>query len=720
MPQLTIASQVVEPFDLPADLKPLEDLALNLRWTWTPEVQALFQAIDPARWARGIGPVALLRDSKAIEALSDDKKFARRVASAAKDLEGYLANDGGTWYRTQGGKAFEKGPVAYFCAEYALHVSMNQYAGGLGILAGDHCKEASDMGLPFVPVGMFYRRGFFQQMVDFDGRQEHLYPTYDPAFLPIRRVLDPRSGCPLTIALELPGRTLVIAVWLMQVGRVPLLLMDSDLPVNREEDRPITSQTYTNTREMRICQEFVLGVGGVRVLRALGIAPSVWHMNEGHSALLVLERLREAVEAGSSFASARDKVRTGSIITIHTPVPEGNERFDAKLVSNLIEPLLKSSGLKAKDIMKLGLGADGDAKIFDMTAFGLRHSAAANGVSLLHGETADKTWRKTLGRKVIGVTNGIHVPTWLGPEMRKVYESAGAKFQHATDVKVKAEARPKWEGALELDDAALWQAHQRQKSALIEFAKGRLLSQHARLGEGPSALRELVESLDPDAFLIGFARRFATYKRAGLLFTDERRVLRLFDAPGRKVQVLFAGKSHPTDRGGQAVVQQVYAKTQERRFKGKVFLLEDYDMEVGARLVQGVDLWLNNPRRPLEASGTSGMKAAANGIPNASILDGWWDEAFESGRAQNGFAIGGRTIPKVLEKQDKQDAKALYRCLEEEVLPAFFERDKNGVPSAWLPLMKNAIASSLYSFSTSRMIRDYVEEMYAAAAKGFK
>lgn len=692
---------------LPESLNGLLRLAYNLRWTWRPRTQAIFRQIAPKAWEANVNPVQILRE---VHDWTPFLELAHDINREVDALDSYLARPMGDW-------KVGLGPVAYFCAEYAIHTSMNQYAGGLGILAGDHCKETSDLGLPFVAVGLFYRRGFFHQMIDWSGRQEALYPSYDPVNLPLQRVLRPDSQEALTIELELPGRTVAAAVWLMAVGRTPLILLDTDLAENTPEDRKITSQVYTNWREMRVCQEFVLGVGGVRALSELGIVPSSYHLNEGHSAFLLLERLRTACEQGDKFQAARKVVGAHSVLSIHTPVPEGNERFDAKLVGELIKPLLAQSPFKPKQILELGLGADSDPRVFDMTAFALRHSVLANGVSLLHGKTADKTWREISGKKVIGVTNGVHMPTWIGPEMRSLFTRVGASFENETRVDVGPEARPEWLTVADIDGWELWRAHLAQKASLISWAENRLFETGARHGEGPSELARYHGALDPDAFLIGFARRFATYKRAWLLFSDLDKALRLLDAKGRKVQILFAGKSHPSDRGGQAVIEQVYALTQHPKLKGKVFLLEDYDMETGAKLVQGVDLWLNNPRRPLEASGTSGMKAAANGVPNASILDGWWDEAYVGGKHRNGWAIGDQKVSDDPAKQDERDAASLIKVLGKEVLPAFFDRNADGLPAQWVEVMKRSIATSVYSFSTARMIRDYVDEMYSVAGK---
>jgi starch phosphorylase len=676
-------------FDLPKSLAELAPLALNLRWAWHAPTAACFQEI------RGEGgPVAKLRRSDQLAELAKDKAYVAQVQAAAEDLRTYLASAG------------SGEPVAYFCAEYGLHETFSLYSGGLGILAGDHLKEASDQNLPLIGIGLFYRAGFFRQIVDHEGRQEHVPPVLHPDDLPMQRTT-------VKVHVSLPGRTVVAAVWRADVGRVPLLLLDTDLPENSAEDRKITGQLYTSGRDMRLHQEVVLGIGGAKALAALGIQPRTWHMNEGHSALLLVERLRAMTASGTSLVEAKAQVKASSILTIHTPVPAGNERFGADHVAKVLGPSLEGSELSIPALLAMGLDSVKDKSIFDMTGFAIRLSRAANGVSLLHGKTADKTWRKVAGFEVGAVTNGVHLPTWLGPEMTALLEDAGATFVPGTALKTaKGKERPVWTVAGDLPDEALWQAHLDQKRRLIEFARRRLFEQHARHGEGPDELRAWLESLEPNALILGFARRFATYKRAHLIFRDERRLAKLLNAKDRPVRIVFAGKAHPADRAGQALIAQVYKKAMSPKFRGKVFFLEEYDMEVGRHLVQGVDVWLNNPRRPLEASGTSGMKAAANGVPNASILDGWWDEAYEGGKTPNGFAIGGRKTVADEKAQDAADAEALYKLLEDEIVPTFFDADGRGLPARWLPVMKRSIATSLWAFSSARMIEDYAHLMY--------
>ncbi len=555
-----------------------------------------------------------------------------------------------------------------------------------------------------------YRQGYFRQSIDADGHQEHAYPSLDPHRLPLGRVVDPRTGRPLEIAVELPGRSVVCAVWLAQVGRVPLFLLDTDVPDNAAADRPITAQLYVRGREMRLHQELVLGVGGVRVLDALGIEPSAWHLNEGHSAFMIVERIRALMQAGTTAADAFERVRESAVFTIHTPVSAGNEKFDAALVRRLTKDLLAPAGLDIDRILQLGIGENNDDKTFDMTAFSLRMSRTANAVSKLHGETANHTWQPITGKTILGLTNGVHIPTWIGPSLLPILEEAGIDVD---DVHAAHQDDQILKVIDEISNRKLWDGHQRQKLELIYFIRQRLRRQLARHGEAPSVLAEVDKVFDPNVLTIGFARRFATYKRAWLLFSDEERLARLLWHRERPVQIVFAGKAHPADRPGQKMIQEIFQKSRSPRFKDRIVVIEDYDMRVGRFLVQGVDVWLNNPRRPLEASGTSGMKAGANGVLNLSVLDGWWDEGYCSELPhQNGWAIGGRTVDTDESAQDRADAESLYQLLENEVTPLYYARDALGLPSLWLERMRASMRQTLWPFSTSRMLEEYVTKMY--------
>ncbi|HVM29396.1 MAG TPA: alpha-glucan family phosphorylase [Candidatus Limnocylindrales bacterium] len=710
MPSYTkIPTLPVEGVRLPSQFEGLERLAYNLYWSWHPRVRVLFRRIDAATWLRYRNPVAVVQAHRNWSQVVDDADLLVEYRTLLDEFERYLADGSGHWFERQHGGELD-GPIAYFCAEYGLHESMGIYSGGLGVLAGDHLKAASDMALPFIGVGLFYRHGYFRQSIDADGHQEHAYPDYDPARLPLLRVADADGG-PLQVPVELPGRTVWCAVWLAQVGRVPLLLLDTDIADNDDADRPITNILYVRGREMRLHQEIVLGVGGVRALRALGIEPRVWHLNEGHSAFMIVERTRELTERGLSLDEALAEVRRDAVFTIHTPVSAGNERFETDLVRRLAAPLTSGSGMDLERILELGRGVDNDPAQFDMTALSLRQTHGANAVSRLHAETANGTWSEVSPKPILAVTNGVHPPSWVGGPFRRLYEQLGADLDQLDA----SEKRTRiWERLEELPDEQLWEAHRRQKLDLAFFARRRLQSQLARHGEAPSTLNELARVLDPNVMTIGFARRFATYKRAALLFSDEERLARIIFNEERPVQIIFAGKAHPADRPGQKVIQEIFTRSRSTRFANRIFVIEDYDMRIGRYLVQGVDVWLNNPRRPLEASGTSGMKAAMNGIVNASVLDGWWDEGWNE---RNGWAVGSRDPNPDEGAQDWADAQDIYRLLEDEIVPAYYGRDETGLPRGWIELMKASMASTLWQFSTTRMLEEYVEQLYLPAAR---
>jgi starch phosphorylase len=686
----------------------LRRLAYNLHWAWHPQTRSLFARIDSTAWARYRNPISVLTGATGWSRLLDDPGFLSEYHDVLDAFDAYMANGSGHWFQRRYADRLS-GPIAYFCAEYGFHESLGIYSGGLGVLAGDHMKAASDMALPAVGVGLLYRKGYFRQSIDADGHQEHDYTDYDLSHLPIGRVQD-ASGLPLTVTVELPGRVLSVAVWVAQVGRVPVLLLDTDVLENAAADRPITNILYVRGREMRLHQELVLGIGGVRAIRALDLDPSAWHLNEGHSAFLLAERAREYVLAGSSLADAWARVRRASVFTIHTPVSAGNERFDADLVRRVAGPALTAGGVPVEDVLELGLGVDEDREQFDMTAFSLRLTQGANAVSQLHAVTANATWRDVVGHEILGITNGIHGPTWIGEPIAGPLKGLGADLD---DLDASTERGRFWERVDRIADRDLWDAHIRQKRELAHFARGRLRSQFARHGESPSVLAEVEKALNPDILTIGFARRFATYKRSGLLFSDLDRLARLLWSEDRPVQIVFAGKAHPADRPGQRVIQEIFQRSRSDELRGRIFIVEDYNMRVARFLVQGVDVWLNNPRRPLEASGTSGMKAAQNGVPNVSVLDGWWDEGFDD---DNGWAIGSREIDPDEAAQDWRDAQDLYRILEEEIVPRYYERDADGVPPRWLAVMRRAMSTALWRFSTTRMLHEYTERLYLPAA----
>ena len=713
MEPIHIATLPNTTFRLPPQLEGLRRLAYNLWWTWHPRAKNLFSRVDSIAWQRYRNPIPVLSGAIQWDELLADPHFLAEYREVIADFDRYMASGSDLWLQRKHPNSLSN-PVAYFCAEYGFDESVGIYSGGLGILAGDHTKQASDMALPFVAVGLLYRKGYFRQTIDADGHQEHAYPDYDLSRLPVHRVVG-RDGDPLHVHVELPGRTLTVAVYLAQVGRVPVLLLDTDQPENDRADRPITHILYVRGREMRLHQELVLGVGGVRALRKLGIEPAAWHLNEGHSAFLLCERAREVVARGETLEAAWDAVRENSVFTIHTPVSAGNERFDADLVRRVAGPLFDgdgrpgTGGVPVERVLELGRGVDGVATQFDMTAFSLRLTRIANAVSQLHAETANATWEGLMPNRILGVTNGVHIPSWVGDGLRELFE------RHlGSDLDDLDRGTGRFSDRVErIGRTDIWDAHQRQKLEMTLFAQGSLRNQFARLGESPSTLKDLEHVLDPAIFTIGFARRFATYKRAGLIFTDIDRLARLLFDEKRPVQVIFAGKAHPADRPGQQVIQEIYTLSRSEKLRGRIFILEDYDMRIARFLVQGVDVWLNTPRRPLEASGTSGMKAAINGAVNVSVLDGWWDEGWTG---DNGWAIGGHSTNPDEGAQDWSDAQDLYRLLEEEIVPRYYDRGRDGRPAAWIDLMRRSVASTIWRFSTRRMLHEYVENLYLPAS----
>jgi len=714
-PLINVPTLISIPLRVPPPLEGLRRLAYNLWWSWHPSAKVLFSRIDGSAWGRYKNPIEVLAGSPDWSSLVDDPAFRAEYETIIAEFDTYMANGRDHWFH-RAHAADLPGPIAYFCAEYGLHESLGIYSGGLGVLAGDHLKTASDMALPLIGVGLMYRNGYFRQTIDADGQQQHAYPDFDLSRLPVLRVADQR-GDPLQVHVELPDRDLAVDVWCAKVGRVNVLLLDTDVADNDESDRPISHILYVRGREMRLHQELVLGVGGVRAIRALGLDPVVWHLNEGHSAFLLAERAREMVIAGSTLDEAWDRVQRNSVFTIHTPVSAGNERFDAGLVRRIAGPLFDgddrpgTGGVPIDRILERGVGVDSDASQFDMTAFSLRLTNGANAVSQLHGATANATWGAVTSRPIHGITNGIHVASWIGSPMRELFENQ--LDADLDDLDARDSPRRFWERVSRISDDELWEAHQRQKLELAIFARARLRAQFARHGEAPSVLAELQESIDPDVVTLGFARRFATYKRSGLLFYDLERLERLVRDADRPLQIVFAGKAHPADRPGQSAIAEIFARSRSADLRGRVFIIEDYDIRVARFLVQGVDVWLNTPRRPLEASGRSGMKAAVNGVPNLSVLDGWWDEGYGG---ENGWAIGGRETAADEPTQDANDAADLYRLLEDEVVPRYYERDGSGLPVRWLAVMRRAIQTAVWQFSSTRMLHEYTEYLYLPAA----
>lgn len=692
-------------------LQQLHRIANNLWWTWNPDAQALFQRIDAARWrAVKHNPVALLRQVPPdhLKRLGDAPEFTAAVTKAHDRLDAYLRESNtrvAKDYPALAGKT-----LAYFSAEVGLHESLPIYAGGLGVLAGDHLKSSSDVGVPLVGVTLFYRDGYFQQHVDNSWQRER-YPRLDVDQFPGQRVTRPDGG-PVEVEVEVGRRPVRLHVWRVNVGRIPLFLLDSDVEGNDQSARRLTARLYGGDEHTRIAQEIILGIGGLRALRALQIAPHGFHMNEGHCAFLVLELCREKMEReGMSFASALAWVEQHSLFTTHTPVQAGHDRFSLEVMEDYLAVQRHALKLTPPEFLALGkIDPKSQHERFCMTVLAMRGARRINAVSALHGRVSRQMWQEMWPDKAVEdvpighVTNGIHLPTWTAPKAREVLDAAmGADWWQHQDDPARFEALDK------VPDEKLWLLRNQLRRECIEDLRGRLAALLLYRGDGESAVSEAMTMLDPGALTLGFARRFATYKRAALMFSDLDAAVRIFGDPARPVQVIFAGKAHPKDDAGKHEMQRIIHAAEDGRFKGRVLFLEDYDMDVARILVRGVDVWLNNPRRPREASGTSGQKVLAHGALNCSILDGWWAEASDG---KNGFNIGDdREITDPIE-QDAADAGALYRALLGEVIPEFFDRDANGVPHKWVARMRHSMKTNLPRYNTDRMVLDYVKQFY--------
>lgn len=696
----------------------LGELAYNLWWSWYPPAQALYRDIDPELWKQvNHNSVKFLRlvSQRRLNAAAQDPDYLARYREVMAAFDAYMKpQPGQTWYaRTCGDR--RENVIAYFSAEFGLHESLPIYSGGLGILAGDHCKTASDLDLPFVGVGFLYPQGYFQQRIDADGRQQAIYEKLDFAEVPAAPALGP-DGKHVMIHVDLPGRRVYAMVWRIQVGRVPVFLMDTDVEQNAPGDRELSARLYGGDQQMRISQEVVLGIGGVRALRALGIKPAMWHMNEGHAAFLQLERIREFVQQeGLPFEAALWAARSNALFTTHTPVPAGHDAFPFELMDRFFGNYWGSLGLDRERFLDLGRHEAAWGPQFSMTVLALRTAGLANGVSRLHGDVSRRMWRNLwpdvpLPEVPIGhVTNGVHTDTWAHPGLAILFDRyLGSAWREAI------ERRETWAKVESIPDEELWAHHNRAKDEMIALVRERVVSQLMRVGAGPAEVNAAASALDPQALIIGFARRFATYKRATLLFRDPERLKRLLNNPNRPVQIIFAGKAHPADEPGKAFIQTIYQMSRQPEYRGKILFVEDYDANIARHLVSGVDLWLNNPRRPLEASGTSGQKAGLNGVPNFSVLDGWWSEGYEG---HNGWAIGAERDYATEAAQDEADALSLYAMLEQEIIPMFFERDERGIPVKWLHVMRNSIATVAPDYSFDRMLKEYLARYYLPATE---
>jgi starch phosphorylase len=693
----------------------LSELAYNLWWSWNPAAQDLFKGVDPHLWAEvNHNPVKFLRlvSQRKLDAAAADPAYVARYQAVMAAFDAYMDPATVTWYaRTHGDQADRL--IAYFSAEFGLHESLPIYSGGLGILSGDHCKTASDLGLPFVGVGFLYPQGYFTQEIDADCRQQALYEKLDFAEVPAAPAVG-SDGKRIVISVDLPGRTVYAEVWRIQVGRIPLYLMDTNVEQNAPTDRELSARLYGGDQQMRVSQEVVLGIGGVRVLRALGLRPAVWHMNEGHAAFLQLERMRELVEGeGLPFDAALWAVRSNALFTTHTPVPAGNDSFPFELMDRFFSNYWGRLGLERDAFMTLGRWEQPWGPQFSMTVLALRTAGLGNGVSELHGQVSRKMWRGLwpdvpLPEVPIDyVTNGVHTDSWLHPGLAALFDRyLGANWRDAID------DRTTWTAVSNIPDGELWAEHNTAKRQMLDLVRDRTVARLMRLGAGPAEVNAASTLFDPNALTIGFARRFATYKRATLLFRDQERIKRLLHDPARPVQLVFSGKAHPADEPGKAFIQAVCQMSKQPDFAGKIIFVEDYDANIARHLVAGVDVWLNNPRRPLEASGTSGQKAGLNGVPNFSVLDGWWREGYDE---HNGWAIGAeREYPNEAE-QDEADALSLYSTLENVIVPLFYARDAAGLPAGWLAMMRASMSTVAPDFSFDRMLKGYVGKFYLPA-----
>ncbi len=701
---------------LPDPLKPLLEIAQNLWWSWHPEAVELFVRLDRNLWQKyHHNPIRMLGScsQQTLDAAAQDEGFLNSMRRALETLQQHVTRR--PWLDTLKDKPGDF-TIAYFCAEFGLTECLQIYSGGLGCLAGDHLKSASELGLPLVGVGLLYRHGYFQQYLNADGWQQEYYPDLDLANLPLSRVRD-KSGQQVKVKVDMAGRDVHIAVWKVNVGRIDLYLLDTNLPENDPADREITAQLYGGDMETRIRQEIVLGIGGTRALAELGIEPDVCHLNEGHSAFLALERIRTLIEQHDiTFDEARQYAAASNVFTTHTPVPAGIDRFPPEMIERYFKNYTPSLRLDMEGLLALGReNVFSKTEFFSMAVLAIRTADWANGVSKLHGSVSRSMWRSIWpgvpdNEVPIGhVTNGVHARSWLSSDLIYLFDRyLGASWQNnPADQSV-------WTMVKDIPNEELWRVHERRRHRLIVWTRQVLRRQLEARGTSPKQARATADALDPNALTIGFARRFATYKRANLLLRDSKRLLDMLASTDQPIQFLIAGKSHPADGGGKDLIRQIIHFARESDAGHKIVFIENYDMNVARYLVQGCDVWLNTPRRGMEASGTSGMKAALNGVLNCSILDGWWDEAYHN---DLGWAIGRGETYANYDSQDDIESQALYDIIEKQIVPLFYDRDTHGVPHHWIARMKHCITNLAPAFNTNRMVQDYAEKFYVPAFK---
>ncbi|MFL7840443.1 MAG: alpha-glucan family phosphorylase [Candidatus Promineifilaceae bacterium] len=697
---------------VPEKIGRLPELAYNLWWSWTPEARELFRRLDYPLWRKTRhNPVEMLIEmsQEELEARTRDAAWLRQYDRVMLMFDDMLTN-GHTWFQTNF-PDLKNQIIAYFSFEFGLHNSLPIYSGGLGILSGDHAKEASDLGLPFVGVGFMYPQGYFRQRVPSHGWQEAVYQLIDIDRAPIQLVKND-EGQDLKISVELGNRTVFARIWRVNVGRNPLYLLDTDVDENDPWDRELSARLYSGDSEMRIRQEIMLGIGGVRALDALNIKPAAWHMNEGHSAFLLLENVRKKVQDGLSFDEAIEVVRENSIFTTHTPVPAGHDAFSYHLLDQYFGSYWEEMGISREKFLSLGAYEEPWGQAFNMTVLALHLAEKTNGVSKLHGQVSREMWQpvwpdlEVTRIPITYVTNGVHVPTWISNELSTIYSKyLGADWIDRHDDPLM------WQRIVDIPSEELWEVHMLLKFKLMRFLRAQARRSWIGGQSDPTQVLTSGTMLDPDALTIGFARRFATYKRATLIFHDAERLKRLLLDIHRPVQIVFAGKAHPADDPGKALIQEIYNMAKHSQIGGRIAFVEDYDMHTARYFTQGVDVWLNTPRRPHEASGTSGMKASLNGVPNLSVLDGWWVEGYNGA---NGWAINGEQMDDQA-AQDNHDAEAIYRLLEEEIVPLYYVRDHDDVPRGWVDVMREAIRSNTPQFSMRRMVKEYTTELYLEA-----
>jgi glycogen phosphorylase len=700
---------------LPDRINRLGELAYDLWWSWTPVARNIFRTLDYPLWRQTAhNPVKILQLVSA-EALANklaDPAWLADYDEAIRGLEDARAAHN-TWCERHCPDIAGKS-IAYFSAEFALHQSLPIYAGGLGVLAGDHCKEASDLGVPLIGVGFMYPQGYFHQNLTTDGWQQEVYEQLDWANAPIEPAITP-EGKPCIVAVPLGNRTVLVQVWRVRAGRVKLYLLDTNVEENAPWDRELSARLYGGDRETRVQQEIILGIGGVRVLKQMGSDPAVYHLNEGHAAFVVLQRIRDLCEKGWAFEAAMDEVRRTTVFTTHTPVAAGHDAFPFHLVETHLAGAWGDLGGYRERFLSLGHYDNGGGPMFNMTALALRTSGAVNGVSKLHGDVTKDMWQSiwpgTPYEKlpINFITNGVHAPTWMSSEMGSLLERhLGPDWLEHHDDPALADR------VMAIPDEELWAARQALRSFLFGFIRERARTRWTRSEVNAIQIVAAGTLLDQNTLTIGFARRFTGYKRPELIFTDAERLARILNAPGRPVQLVFAGKAHPADEVGKHHLQRIYKRALDPMFGGRVAFVEGYDLHVAHFLVQGCDVWMNNPRKPLEASGTSGMKAAINGTPHLSIGDGWWAEGFTG---KNGWLIEGHADPHDHGAQDWADVQSLYHVIENELVPAFYDRDANGIPRRWLQVVKESIRTVLPQFSTRRMVKEYVQKVYLPALR---